>query len=142
MDIFPSIQPEIAHEANELPLCTEIKWDFRADKPVFKNGSPVKVTGSEAVKVWIWNALKTVRKRYKIYTRNYGSDIEELIGQPYSENVKLMEARRYIEDCLLINPYIRAVRDTEVSFAGDRLTVSFSADTVYGSIGIEGDKIV
>ena len=62
MDIFPFIQPA-AQEEESLPLCRETKWNFTEDKPVFKNGEPVIVTGNEAVKVWIWNALKTERKR-------------------------------------------------------------------------------
>lgn len=141
MDIFPFIQPA-AQEEESLPLCRETKWNFTEDKPVFKNGEPVIVTGNEAVKVWIWNALKTKRKRYVIYTHNYGSDIEELIGQPYSEAVKSIEAGRYIEDCLLINPYITAVKDTEAVFEKDSLKISFSAETIYGSIEMRGDSFV
>lgn len=141
MDIFPFIQPA-AQEEESLPLCRETKWNFTKDKPVFKNGEPVIVTGNEAVKVWIWNALKTERKRYVIYTHNYGSDIEELIGQPYSEAVKSIEAGRYIEDCLLINPYITAVKDIEAVFEKDCLKISFSAETIYGSIEMRGDSFV
>lgn len=140
-DIFPFIQPE-TQEEESLPLYREVKWDFKTDKPVFKNGNPVTVTGNEAVKVWIWNALKTKRKRYVIYTHNYGSDIEELIGQPYSEAVKSIEAGRYIEDSLLINPYITAVKDIETVFENERLTISFSAQTIYGSIEMRDNGFV
>ena len=49
-DIFPFIQPE-TQEEESLPLYREVKWDFKTDKPVFKNGNPVTVTGNEAIKV-------------------------------------------------------------------------------------------
>ena len=104
-DIFPFIQPGIINEQSELNLYKEVKWDFKEDLPIFKNGETIIVTGKEAVKVWIWNALKTVRKRYKIYTWNYGNDVEELIGSPYSYELKKEEASRYIKECLTINPF-------------------------------------
>lgn len=28
-----------------LPLAQECAWDFEADRPIFRNGSPVPVTG-------------------------------------------------------------------------------------------------
>lgn len=68
--------------------------------------------------------------------------IEELIGQPYSEAVKSIEAGRYIEDSLLINPYITAVKDIETVFENERLTISFSVQTIYGSIEMRDNSFV
>ena len=63
-------------------------------------------------------------------------------GQPYSEAVKSIEAGRYIEDSLLINPYITAVKDIETVFENERLTISFSVQTIYGSIEMRDNSFV
>ena len=141
MELFPSIQPQLLEE-EVMQIPQEVKWDFISDTPVFKNKNPVIISENEAIKVWIWNALKTARKRFVIFTHDYGNDFEELIGQPYSESIKQMEAKRYLEECLLINPYIQSVNNVDVSFQNDKLTISFSVTTLYGSIEMVGDEFV
>lgn len=141
MELFPSIQPQLLEE-EVMKIPQEVKWDFISDTPVFKNKNPVIISENEAIKVWIWNALKTARKRFVIFTHDYGNDFEELIGQPYSESIKQMEAKRYLEECLLINPYIQSVNNVDVSFQDDKLTISFSVTTLYGSIEMVGDEFV
>lgn len=136
MSIFPMIDPSESGEAvvQTLPLCREAAWDFERDVPVFNGGRLETVTGKEAVKVWIWKALHTQRCRYEIYSQSYGSDLESLVGQGYSDAVKTAEAPRYLEECLLANPYIKAVKDMTVTFVGARLTVAGTAVTVYGEV--------
>lgn len=141
MELFPSIQPQLLEE-EVMKIPQEVKWDFISDTPVFKNKNPVIISENEAIKVWIWNALKTARKRFVIFTHDYGNDFEELIGQPYSESIKQMEAKRYLEECLLINPYIQSVNNVDVDFQDDKLTISFSVTTLYGSIEMVGDEFV
>lgn len=141
MELFPSIQPQLLEE-EIMKIPHEVRWDFISDTPVFKNKNPVIISENEAIKVWIWNALKTARKRFVIFTHDYGNDFEELIGQPYSESIKQMEAKRYLEECLLINPYIQSVNNVDVSFQDDKLTISFSVTTLYGSIEMVGDEFV
>ena len=136
--IFPFIQPESYKESTDEEE-KEIKWNFERDLPVLKNGEPVTVTGKEAVKVWVWNALKTTRNRFVIYTENYGCDIEELIGRQYSAEVKQLEARRYIEECLKINPKITRVNIIDVCFgesARELLEIECEIETIYGSFDI------
>lgn len=47
MSIFPMIAPEASQgaQAQTLPLCREVAWDFERDVPVFRQGEPVVVTG-------------------------------------------------------------------------------------------------
>lgn len=62
MSIFPMIDPGSAESSSQaLPLCREVAWDFEQDVPVFQGGEPVIVEGKEALKVWIWRALRTPR---------------------------------------------------------------------------------
>lgn len=130
------ISPEASQgaQAQALPLCKEVAWNFEQDVPVFRQGEPVVVTGKEALKVWIWRAIRTPRFRYEIYTWAYGSEFESLLGQAYTDAVKTAEAPRYLRECLLINPYITAVKNISVSFESAKLTVAGTAVTIYGEV--------
>ena len=134
MSIFPMISPpdDQGGSSKELPLYREVAWDFTRDVPVFRGGAPVVVTEKEALKVWIWRALRNPRYKYETYTWAYGSEFESLLGQSYSDSVKTAEAPRYLRECLLVNPYITAVKNINVTFEEARLTVRGTAVTVYG----------
>jgi len=136
MNIFPMIQPQTVEKPTKLKLYKEIKWDFEKNIPVFKNGSPVIVTGKEAVLVWAWKALQTPRYRYEIYTWDYGNEIESLIGQSFSEELKQSEASRYVKECLLINPYISDVKNITVTFYDNVLHIECTLETVYGEVDL------
>lgn len=137
MSLFPMVQPQLEVTEEELPVYRETAWDYREDRPVFQNGSPVMVEGLEAVKVWAWNALKTERFRHPIYSWDYGCELEALIGQAYTEALKRAEAARYVKECLLINPYITEVTNIAVAFEDGRLSISCSVRTIYGAFEIE-----
>lgn len=134
------IDPGETGQAQEeaLPLCREVGWDYERDVPLFRGGEPVVVEGREALKVWIWRALRTPRFKYEIYTWAYGSEFESLLGQAYSDSVKTAEAPRYLRECLMVNPYITAVKDVSVSFEAAKLTVRGTAVTVYGEVDFNG----
>ena len=135
--IFPIIQPEAAEaEPQRLPLCREAAWDFEKGTPVFSGGKPVTVTGAGAVKVWIWKALMTARFRHSVYTWDYGSEVESLIGKPFTPAVKRSEAVRYVREALAVNPYIQAVRQADVAFQNDDLTISCEVETIYGEVRV------
>lgn len=136
MSIFPMISPPEGQgtAAQTLPLYKEAAWDFERDVPIFRGGEPVTVTGNEALKVWIWRALRTPRFKYEIYSWAYGSEFESLLGQAYSDAVKTAEAPRYLRECLLVNPYIKDVKDITVTFEAAKLTVRGTAITIYGKV--------
>ena len=136
MSLFPLIEPQSTEAVPKLGLYKEIKWDFINNVPVFANGAPVIVTGKEAVSVWVWKTLHTPRYRYEIYTWDYGCEMESLIGQPYTDELKQSEATRYIKECLLTNPYIVGVNNVTVIFTEDVLTISCSIETIYGEVEI------
>lgn len=134
--LFPSIQPLASEQKSSLKLYREIKWDYENNVPVYKKGSPVIVTGKEAVLVWAWKALHTPRFRYKIYTWDFGCETESLIGQPFTDALKKSEAVRYIKECLLINPYITGISDVAVRFLDGALMIDCTVETIYGEESI------
>lgn len=99
------------------------------------------VEGLEAIKIWIWLVLQTPRYRYYIYTWDYGNEFDDLIGQGYSEEYIAAEARRMTEDCLLINENIQEITDFSVNMRNEEITISFTANTIYGTIRFNEEKI-
>lgn len=134
--LFPSIQPQTAEGEKEMPLFKEVKWDFVNNIPIYKGGSPMIVSGKEAVVVWAWKALHTPRFRHEIYTWDYGNEVESLIGQPFTEELKQSEAARYVEECLLVCPYISSVSDVTAAFADGNLKIQASLKTIYGEVEV------
>lgn len=139
MSLFPFFGDTAAETASgaELPLYKEVAWDFENNVPRLKNGEYEIVAENEAIKTWVYKALKTERFRYLIYSWNFGSEIDSLIGQSYTPNLTKAECIRYIEEALLINPYIKAITEVEVSFSEGHLSVSGHLETIYGETEIE-----
>lgn len=133
MSYFPFVENiEVEEVENDLPIYSEIAWDFKENVPIVENGEFKKVYENEAIKVWCCKALLVPRYDYSIYSFDYGSELMDLIGKAYSKSLTKVEAKRYIEEALLINPYITEVEITDVSFIDDKLTVNISLETVYG----------
>lgn len=131
--IFPFIdqQPveETTNQVDDLPTPHEYAFDFATGDFILQDGKFIVVEGLEAVKIWIYKALITQRYRYLAYSWDYGSELENLVGSEYSNLAVQSEAKRYIEECLSINPYINGIKNLKVNFAGDTLTVEFTALT-------------
>lgn len=142
-DIFPFFGDVKPSEQNqELPLYTEIKWDFEKNKPFFEGGNFVKVTGNEALKTWVYKVLQVKRYENIIYSFDYGQELENIIGKGYSKTLINSEVQRLIKECLLINPYIKSVDNIKISFENEgTLFASCTISTVYGKIDIKGARI-
>ena len=136
MNLFPMIQPELELKDASLPMYKEVAWDFEHNIPIYKNGSPKWITGKEAVLVWAWKALHVQKYIYPIYSWNYGCQLESLIGQTVSEELKQSEAMRYVRQTLTENPSITDVKEVSVSFTNDVLSISCILNTRYGEVKV------
>lgn len=95
------------------------------------------VKGEEAVKVWIWLALNTPRYRHVIYSWDWGSEFEDLIGKGYSREHIEIEAQRMAEDALSTVPYVLGTKDVITDIQGDVLTCKVTAITSIGEVIID-----
>ena len=132
--IFPSFVDEVRaieqNKNNTLPVAKEIAIDFSTGEPIIKNGDFVVVEKNEAIKVWCYYALKIAKGRFLAFTNNYGSELEEkIIGKQYNSDT-YSKVKRIVEDCLLVNPYIKSIDNIQVDF-NDRLTIEIELTTVY-----------
>lgn len=100
-----------------------------------------QVEGLDALKIWARNALLTPRGRYEIFTDDYGSDLEDLIGRAFTPAYVAAEAKRMVEECLTVHPNITGIDNFTANVKGDQLTVSFSLVTDYGDSDMEVEVI-
>lgn len=133
MSLFPFVSniDEVKID-NTFPLYKEVAWDFKRNIPVIENREFKIVEGNEAIKVWVYKAILTPRYNYSIYTWNYGSELLDLIGKAYTPSLTKSEAKRYIEEALLINPYISEVNVLDTDFKDGILSANVKIVTVYG----------
>jgi hypothetical protein len=136
--IFPFIDSQDTAEitSQELPIPREYAWDFETGDFKLEDGKFIVVEGLEALKIWIYKALITARYRWPIYSWNYGCELDNLVGSSYSQAVTQSEAKRYVEECLLINPYIKAIKNVQTDSKDEKLTITFTAVTDYGEVTV------
>ena len=136
MSVFPFMSAPVA-ASQSLPLLEEWAFDFQAGRLEITDGRMRRVTGREALNVWIYKAICTARGRFKAYSDAFGSDLEDLVGSSYSPAVIHAEASRMVTEALLVSPYIYSVSGVEAALVGSALTIKCSVDTAYGSASLE-----
>lgn len=141
MSLFPVYATEATKEnitKDSADTLTEYEIDWREKR---LTGRVVK--GLDAIKIWILLALRTPRYRYLIYTWDYGSELEDLIGKGYSMEYLEAETRRMVEECLQVHDQIGKVVDFSVKLNCDQLDISFTVETDYGLLAIqENEKLI
>ena len=123
-----------------LPEFKEYAWNFAKNTFVYdKSGKHKIVTRNEAIKIWVYKALMTERYRYRAYFDDYGAELEHFIGTVPNDDKEAGEVYRYIEEALLVNPYILEIENISAVQAGKAITLNIALTTVYGSatLGIE-----
>ena len=132
--VFPEINVsgETTGTPEVLSYGKELAFDFEAGDFVYENGAPKVVEDIEALKVWIEKALRTARYRWPIYTFNYGSELEDIIGLDIPRAVLESEVQRVIREALIYDDRIDEVQDFVIERGGDWLKVAFTVVTVLG----------
>lgn len=120
---------DILDEENE-DAELETMETFRID---FKRGIITSeiIDQVEAIKQFVYIALRTDRFLFPIYSQDYGSEIREVIQDRNStEELLLSEVERMIEEALIFDERIEAVENYEFTIDGDRYYASFDVVTV------------
>ena len=135
MNLFPELTVAKISDEKRLPMYREWAFDFEREELKIKHGKYYLVEGNEALKIWIYKALKTERFIFNAYSNKYGNEVSILIGTVEDEDILFSEISRYIEESLLVNPYIISVGDFIFShISGGKIVTKFSVKTVYGEI--------
>lgn len=127
-------------EVEEMPTFKEYAIDFKTGEYIKDENNDIKVLEkNEALKVWIFKALKTERFRYAdVHSDNYGSELETNIGTIYQKSVKDALMINQIRDTLLVNPYILECYNFDISNEDEYVPqITFNVKTVYGELEME-----
>ena len=127
-------------EVEEMPTFKEYAIDFKTGEYIKDENNDIKVLEkNEALKVWIFKALKTERFRYAdVHSDNYGSELETNIGTIYQKSVKDALMINQIRDTLLVNPYILECYNFDISNEDEYVPqITFNVKTVYGKLEME-----
>ena len=94
-----------------------------------------KINNEEAVMQLVMKILYTERYAYVIYSSQYGTELDRLIGKEYDFIVSDLE--RTITEALLADDRILSITDfTTEQTEIDRMTASFRVNTVIGTTNI------
>ncbi len=143
-DVLPSANSNLADaiasfptQETEVSIPREYAWDFEKNDFQLKDGKFQVVEGIEALKIWIWKAIKTSRYTYPIYSDNYGQELDKLIGEGLSKSLAESEAKRLTLECLKDNEHILSIRNFSVDKSNDVLSITFTAITDCGEVTID-----
>ena len=131
---------KVETEVEEMPVFKEYVIDFKTGEYLKDENNDIKVLEkNEALKVWIFKALKTERFRYAdVHSDNYGSELETNIGSIYQKSVKDALMINQIRDTLLVNPYILECYNFDISNENEYVPqITFNVKTVYGKLEME-----
>ena len=126
-------------EAEEIPIFKEYAIDFKTGEYIKERNAIKVLEKNEALKVWIFKALKTERFRYTdVHSDDYGSELETNIGTIYQKSVKDTLMINQIRDTLLVNPYISECYNFEISNEDEYAPqITFNVKTIYGDLDME-----
>ena len=131
---------KVETEVEEMPVFKEYAIDFKTGEYIKDENNDIKILEkNEALKVWIFKALKTERFRYAdVHSDNYGSELETNIGSIYQKSVKDALMINQIRDTLLVNPYILECYNFDISNENEYVPqITFNVKTVYGKLEME-----
>lgn len=120
MSIIPNIEADLN--------VSDIDYGFEIDCTL-QDGEPLIYTGKEALKIWINKALSTARYIFPIYSTDFGTEIESLIGKSLPFTVLEKEVKRQITECLLVDKRIKEVSNFEIRQSNEKLEVIFKVLT-------------
>ena len=100
-----------------------------------------KIDNEEAITQLVMKILYTERYAYVIYSSQYGVELDRLIGKDYDFIVSDLE--RTITEALLADDRILSITDfVAEQTAIDRMTVTFTVNSVVGSTNINTEVII
>jgi len=97
------------------------------------------ISGIPAVKQWIKICLGIPRYEHTQYSWAYGQEFMNLFGRGYTEKELKPLLERMIKEALAMNSDITSCHDFKITKEGDKVTILFMVDTIYGDTEMEVD---
>ena len=129
---FAGLTRTVESSQGDLPLFREYDWNFEDDTFRYNSsGKRIALEGDEALKIWVYKALKTERNQYLAYSTRYGIELKPFIGKVMSVGERYSELKRVIIECLMVNPYIKSIDSIEFDANGDKVDCQIELTTIY-----------
>ena len=87
------------------------------------------IEGTPAILTWVILTLRSERYKREIYSWEYGEEFSGMIGYSYEPDLLQSETKRMVEEALLVNEHITAIRDFFAEQVEDKLHIVFSIET-------------
>lgn len=141
MSIFPFTEDMIQgfKAAEELPVFYEMAYDHKNNCLLRRGGKPYLLAKDDALKVWIYKALKTKRFVFPAYSHYYGSEVDKVIGLTDDKSIAESEIKRYITETVMVNPYIQELSNFSFYHEAGTIKVDFEVTTIYGRFTHESE---
>lgn len=118
--------------AGDFPMLQEWAYDFDNNELLTdENGLPYLVSGNEALKIWLFWAVITERYRWSANSRDYGTEIDRMIGINASQAIKSSELKRTIREAIEICQYVKSIDSIDLSLEDGFVVVDVRLKSVY-----------
>lgn len=87
---------------------------------------------TESLAQSVIKTIKTERDRYVVYSSNYGSELNNILGSGYSIEYLQLEIPRLIQESLMIDDRVLGTDNFNIEKVGDVLNISFDVESVFG----------
>lgn len=99
-------------------------FDWDAEACVMDYGTPVEVSGVEAVKAWLQLVLRTSQGRYAIYPADFGASLYNVMGRKLPRGAVLSELQRQLQESAAYCPTIQDIG--QVVWDGSAITCTIT----------------
>lgn len=111
----------IATDSTEVIFGKSWRYDYDAGEFVLTPSGKVAIADEkEAWVQWCHKAILTPRYRHVIYSRDYGSELEELVGQGYGHAIMESEITRMVTETLLTDERTESVDQFTFKWVDDQ----------------------
>lgn len=118
-----------------IPITEEIQPSLTFGIDFEKGRITGMVDGLEAVKQAVFIILQTERYRYLIFSPDFGSELQGLIGR--DPLFVQSELKRRIREALMQDDRIEDVTNFNIQFNGDSALVRFTVVSIFGNFEAE-----
>ncbi|MGG4046505.1 hypothetical protein BCV73_32900 [Paenibacillus sp. SSG-1] len=113
------------------------RFDFDAGEFVMSPTRKIAVADErEAWVTWCEKAIRTPRYRHLIYSRDYGSELEDLVGSGYDHALLESEIRRMVSEALLADARTESVDQFVFAWEGEACRFSCRIQSVRDEVEI------
>ena len=118
-----------AAEVSDSAVGVNFLFDYDAGAYVMEAGSPVQVTGRQAVQAWLEYVVRTARGRYAIHPTDFGARIQDMVGLKAPKGYDLSEFNRQLQETIRYLPAIQGISRPSFDGKSIQCTVTLASST-------------